>query len=84
MTNWIYEINERANIYNPVIMVLANKCDSLDSINQESVLILEREIEEKYPNVMYREISVLFNIDVQSCMSELAGHMQNYRQNYAQ
>ena len=65
-------------------MVLANKCDLLDAIDQELVLNLEEEIDKKYPNVIYREVSVLFNIDLQSCMRELAGLMQRYRQSYAQ
>ena len=41
-------------------------------------------LEASYPNVIYREISVLFNIEVQKSISELAEHMQRYRQSYAQ
>ena len=56
-------------------MVLANKCDLLDSIDQAVVLSLEETLEQNYPHVIYREISVVFNIDVQKSISELAEHM---------
>ena len=61
---WIHEIEERSNTRDNVIMVLANKCDLLQNIDQAVVLELENELESNYPNVIYREISVLFNIDL--------------------
>ena len=33
VASWLYEITERANTLDCVIMVLANKCDLLDSID---------------------------------------------------
>ena len=33
VTSWIYEIIERSNMDDYVIMVLANKCDLLDNID---------------------------------------------------
>ena len=58
-------------------MVLANKCDLLDNIDQAIVVELENELEKCHPNVIYREISVLFNIDVQRSMGELADLLEN-------
>ena len=52
--------------------MLANKCDLLDNIDQQIVVQLEDDLENQYPHVMYREISVLFNIDVQRSMNDLA------------
>ena len=69
---WINEIDERSNTRDHVIMVLANKCDLLDSIDQAIVFELEKELEDCHPNVIYRETSVLFNIDVQRSMGDLA------------
>ena len=45
-------------------MVLANKCDLLDKNDYGVVVELEQELEDNYPHVSYREISVTFNIDV--------------------
>ena len=84
VTGWIQEIIERHTVDNFVIMVLANKCDLLDNIDQSIVLNLEDELEESYPFVIYREISVLFNIDLQKSMAELADQMQRYRSSFAQ
>ncbi len=68
---WIGEIESRTNTQDPVIMVLANKCDLLDSIDP-SVFNLETELIKSYPKVIYQEISVLINIDLQSSMTILA------------
>ena len=46
VTMWINEINERSTTRDHVILVLANKCDLLDSIDQEIVFELEKELEE--------------------------------------
>ena len=45
-------------------MVLANKCDLLERIDQYGVCQLETSLEEKFPEVMYRDISVVANVDV--------------------
>lgn len=44
---------------------------------------LEEELEKNYPNVMYREISVLFNIDVQRSMGDLADSLSKAKPSYA-
>ena len=46
-------------------MVLANKYDLLDNNNQSACVGLENTLEAKYPQVIYHEVSVLFNIELQ-------------------
>lgn len=80
---WITEINERSNILNPVIMVLANKCDLLDSIDQAIVVELENELKASYPNVLYKEASIMLNLDVHSSMRDFADKLAEQKSNFA-
>ena len=74
--SWIKEIEDRSQTLDHVIMVLANKCDLMDNIDQSIVLDLETDLEHNYPHVEYREISVLLNIYLERSLSDLAEMMQ--------
>ena len=76
------EIQERANISDCVIMVLANKCE-LD-IDQSVVLNLETKLQQKGPNIHYWEISVQLNIEIQSAMKQLADALEERREKFIQ
>ena len=80
---WITEINERSDIRDPVIMVLANKCDLLDSIDQAIVVELESDLKDYHPDVIYKEASVLLNLDVHSSMRDFSDKLAERRENYA-
>lgn len=80
---WITEVNERSNIRDPVIMVLANKCDLLDSIDQAIVVELENDLKDYHPNVIYKEASVLLNLDVHTSMRDFADRLAERREIYA-
>ena len=60
VTQWLKEIEERSNTSDPVIMVLANKCEL--EIDQKSVFNLETSLQKK--GVIYKEISVQLNIEL--------------------
>ena len=81
---WIEAIEDNATVLNAVIILLANKCDQLDNINQNLVLDLEKKLETKYPYVTYIEVSVLFNIELKESMETLADALQNNLMNFAQ
>jgi len=51
-------------------MVLANKCEL--SFDQESVCALEEALKKDFPEVIYKEISVLLNFELENSMQELA------------
>jgi GTPase SAR1 family protein len=59
---WLKEIEARASINDPVIMVLANKCEL--EIDQKSVFKLETSLQKR--GVSYKEISVQLNIELKS------------------
>ena len=80
---WITEISERSNTRDYVIMVMANKCDLIDSIDQSIVVELENELETMYPNVIYHETSVLLNLDVHISMANLADKLESNKYSYA-
>jgi len=63
-------------------MVLANKCDLLDNIDQSFVISMESELQQTYPSVVYKEISVLFNIEVLSSMQEFAALLLRNKESY--
>lgn len=64
-------------------MVLANKCDLLDNIDQSFVINMETELQNKYPRVIYKEISVLFSIEVHSSMTEFASLLFRNKESFA-
>ena len=74
---WINEIMERSNTRDHIIMVMANKCDLLDSIDQSIVVSLENELESCYPDVVYHETSVLLNLDVHISLQHLADLLES-------
>ena len=80
---WIKEIYERSNTRDYVIMIMANKCDLLDSIDQSIVVQLENELESQYPDVMYHETSVLLNLDINISLSLFADRLETNKQSYA-
>ena len=79
---WINEIDERSNTRDHVIMVMANKCDLLADMS--TVVELENELETLYPNVLYHETSVLFNLEVQISMANLADKLESHKYSYVQ
>lgn len=80
---WINEISERSNTRDHVIMVMANKCDLIDSIDQAIVVSLENELECSYPEVIYHETSVLLNLDVHISLQHFADLLKSNKQSYA-
>ena len=68
--HWIQQIEERSTVHERIIMVLANKCDLAGT---ESLMVeLERELEERFSRVIYREISVLCDVELKTSMCEIA------------
>ena len=49
VTKWLDQIYQRSNMKDCAILVLANKCDLLERINQSVVCKLETDIEEMFP-----------------------------------
>ena len=64
---WIDQIESRASIYDRVIAVLANKCDLLEE-NDQLPFDLEAYLDDNHPDIMYEEVSVLCNINLQDAM----------------
>ena len=80
---WLREIEQRATVDERVVMVLANKCDLLNEIDQDCVLELEQTLGKDFPWVVYREISVRFNLEVKESIQILTDLLVINKMSYA-
>lgn len=70
---WVAAIEQRCHTKDRVIFVLGNKMDLYDDIDQAHVCHqIENELIANHPEIIYREISVKFNVQLQQTMEEFA------------
>ena len=60
-------------------MVLGNKCDMIERIDMKAVCKLETDIEDKYPWIIYREISVVANVELAESVHLFAEELDTFR-----
>ena len=77
--DWIEEIFQKANYDDLSIMVLGNKCDMIERIDMKAVCKLETDIEDKYPWIIYREISVVANVELAESVHLFAEELDTFR-----
>ena len=65
------------------ILVLANKIDLQSDIDQDLFLEFEDELEKKYTEVMYCEVSILYNVEVRSSITAFVDRLHQSKENFA-
>ena len=80
--DWIKQIEERANIIDHAVLVLGNKCDRPHHINQNISSAVESALMYSHPDVLYREISVNLDIEIDRSLADLGGLLVRNKQSY--
>ena len=78
---WIDQIEARSPMHDKVIVVLANKCDLLEEQDQLE-FDLESHLLQNHPDVMYDEVSVLCNINLQEAMRNIARRLLQRKKSF--
>ena len=82
LPDWLDEISERANIMDHTILILANKCDQVNQIDQQVAVEVEQKLQERFPEVTYKEISVQCAWELEDSVKELADMLMRNKQSY--